>query len=111
VKKNKVIMKNIESTKIAAELLEILLQILTSQRENNWRKGIVAAAAELKNSDGTFNANGFDDARSIYTSITTGGRGFAEYYIWSDDEDERIESNKSLDSIRLQLWNIFSSEK
>ena len=100
-------MKNIEDVKKAKKLLNDLLDILESNKDNNWKRGISAAAMELEDSDGTINPNGFYNARSIYNNITIGGRGFAEYYIWADDEHQRITANESLDFIRLQLWNIF----
>lgn len=97
-----------EKTGQAYELLNDLLSLLDEQKERNWSRGIRAALRELSGISGTVNADGFENAQSIYHAMVTGGRGFAEYYVWSESEVDRIEANKRLDNLRSKIWNIFS---
>lgn len=92
----------------AHDLLKNLLDLLSEQGEQNWRRGVSAAFLELTDAQGNLNPAGFDDAASIYRSMTSGGRGFAEYFVWSPDDDERIRANERLDELRDALWEIFS---
>ena len=92
----------------ARDLLKSLLDLLSEQGEHNWRRGVSAAFLELTDAQGNLNPAGFADAASIYRSMTSGGRGFAEYFVWSPDDDERIRANERLDELRDALWEIFS---
>lgn len=92
------------------EALRLLLEldsILEGRREVNWSRGIKAAIDELTCDDRTLNEAGFERARSIYKTMNEGGRGFAEYFVWLDEEDDRIAVNKNLDALRAKLWNVF----
>lgn len=89
------------------QLLVELHTLLDSEGESNWRRGIDAAIGELTNENGGLDEKGFDRARSIYNTMTAGGRGFAEYYVWKDDEDQRIAANKKLDELRSKIWSAF----
>jgi len=51
--------------------------------------------------------DGFENAKSIYNTMTSGGGGFAEYFIWNSDETKRINLNRRLDEIRDKLWDEF----
>ena len=86
-----------------------LLTLLESQQEKNWSRGIKAAIGELVNIDGKIITSGFDNARSIYNTMTSGGRGFSEYFVWMDDEDMRIKINQDLDAFRIKIWEIFNN--
>lgn len=97
-------MKNPER---ARDLLESLLALLSEQGEQNWSRGVSAALLELTDSHGNLNPAGFDNAASIYLNMTSGGRGFAEYFVWSPDDDERIRANQKLDELRDSLWEVF----
>jgi len=68
----------------------------------------LAARRELTNENGCIVEDGHDAARSIYGEMTKGGRGFAEYFIWSNDEDKRIRANEKLDYLRVEIWKLFS---
>ena len=93
---------------LAHDLLKNLLDLLSEQGEQNWRRGVSAAFLELKDPQGSLNPAGFDNAASIYRSMTSGGRGFSEYFVWSPDDDERIRANQRLDELRDELWKVFS---
>ncbi len=86
-------------------------RLLVAQNERNWIRGIRAAIAELRNEDGSINIDGLSKARSIYRTMMLGGRGFAEYYIWGNDEDARLAANSELDKLRERLWSLFDSEE
>ena len=96
------------ATQKALETRHLLLELrslLKEHRELNWIRGIEAAIGELTLDDGTINESGIDHARSIYKTMNEGGRGFAEYFVWLDKEDERIAANRNLDSLRISLWS------
>jgi len=84
-----------------------LQKIIEQQDDNEWLKGIKATINSLTNRDGSVSFAGFQDAKSIYKTMTEGGRGFSEYNIWSEDESERLCINKELDHIRSKLWVLF----
>ncbi len=98
----------VNNSQRAQSLLASLLNLLSEQGEQNWRRGVSAALLELTDSEGGLNPAGFDRAASIYRSMTAGGRGFAEYFVWSPNDDERISANQKLDELRDELWEIFS---
>lgn len=94
----------------ASEVRQLLIELhalLDSAGESNWRRGVDAAIGELTDENGGLNTRGFDNARSIFNTMTAGGRGFAEYYVWKDDEDQRIAANKRLDELRTKIWAVF----
>ncbi|MBX3667239.1 MAG: hypothetical protein KF778_02465 [Rhodocyclaceae bacterium] len=91
----------------ACRLLCELRSILQQHKERNWIRGIEAAIGELEGESGIANQSKFDAARSIYKTMNQGGRGFAEYFIWHVNEDERIAANQKLDSLRSELWKVF----
>jgi len=91
-------------------LLEELEGLLIAQNERNYIRGIRAVIAELRQPDGSVDVAGFENARSSYLHMTSGGRRFAEYCVWDDDYDTRRLANSRLDQIRHQLWWLFSSE-
>ena len=88
-------------------LLIELRSILKKQNEFNWIRGIEAAIGELSCDGDALTEANIENARSIYKTMNEGGRGFAEYFIWLDNEDDRIAANKKLDSLRAKLWNAF----
>jgi type I site-specific restriction-modification system R (restriction) subunit len=96
-----------QSEEIYALLIE-LLSILEAQNDRNWSRGIKAAVQEFVDSNGSDTATGFENARSIYNTMTAGGRGFSEYFIWNDNEEERIQANKRLDDLRARIWKMFN---
>lgn len=103
-------MKNAKETKNferAQELFAELLGILESQKEMNWIRGVKAAIRELNDGEGGDSVDGFENAKSIYNMMASGGRGFAEYSIWNADEHERINLSRRLDEIRGKLWSEF----
>lgn len=98
------------STKKNEEILSLLLELhslLKERSEANWIRGIQAAINEIACGDGRSNESGFQNARSIYKTMNEGGRGFAEYFIWQDNEVARIVANRDLDNIRARLWVAF----
>ncbi|GAA4337074.1 hypothetical protein GCM10023144_32240 [Pigmentiphaga soli] len=95
-----------ECEEIRRLLLE-LNSLLLNNGEENWRRGIKAAIGELTNGGGEVNSLGWENARSIYKTMNEGGRGFAEYFFWSDDETKRILANEKLDALRAKLWEAF----
>jgi hypothetical protein len=99
------IVKSEEAYNVLAEILKIL----DVQNESNWRDGIKAAMGELVDAGDGINQDGFERARSIYNAMTRGGRGFSEYYILSNNEDERIDANNILDKARENIWSIFNN--
>jgi len=92
----------------AFHLLSELLVVLDSQRERNWSSGIKGAIAELLDAGGKIDPAGFENARSIYNTMTKDGRGFSEYYIHKDDFDERINANQKLDDLKGKIWRVFN---
>lgn len=91
----------------ARRLLSELLILLQQQQEGNWSRGIKAAISELTDSNGQPTSSNFENARSIYRTMTAGGRGFSEYFIWVADEDQRLHINQTMDMLRTKLWEIF----
>lgn len=89
----------------ATELLEKLLECLSHRGETNWIRGISAALGEIA----LLTDEGFANARSLYRTMMEGGRGFAEYCVWDEDESQRQKANKEIDGIRTELWEIFES--
>lgn len=89
-------------------LLNELHAILENQKERNWYQGIKAADQELIDVNGSITDSGLENSRSIYNAMTAGGRAFSEYFIWCDNEDERIQINKKLDDLRLKIWKMFN---
>lgn len=83
-------------------LLKRARDILIEQRDTNWIPGLSNAITHLDSED-------FEGARSIYCAMVAGGRGFSEYNIWNDDYQIRIEANAEIDTIRQQLWDVFSN--
>lgn len=79
-----------------------LRDFLVQHGERNWLPGLEAAIGELDRGD-----EGFGDARSIYKTMTVGGRGLSEVYVWHEDELERLRENKIIDQMREQLWKVF----
>ena len=92
----------------AFRLLTTLRTVLESQQEKNWHLVIKAAIAELTDTNGQVISSGFDNARSIYNTMTSGGRGFSEYFVWVADEEKRIQINQELDKLRTEIWKIFN---
>jgi hypothetical protein len=92
----------------AFRLLSGLLDILESQQEKNWIRGIKGTGWYLLDENGQVSAAGFDRARSSFNSMTSGGRGFYEYYIDADTVEERIEANRELDRLRNELLRVFN---
>ena len=86
----------------ARELFRELLDILTAEGESNWRKGVQGALSALDGPVELADSSGFEAARSIYRTMTQGGRGLSEFYARSFSENAR------LDEIRRQLWDIFN---
>ena len=96
-----------DDVRLVVQLLSELRALLVSQGEANWLRGIDAALSELTSADGKLNADGFVNARSIYRTMTAGGRGFSEYFVWSEDEAKRLRENQRLDEVRSRLWKAF----
>jgi len=96
-------------SQLVQKLLAELLGILDSQEEVNWIRGVKAALRELNDGNGGNGVDGFENAKSIYNIMTSGGRGFAEYFIWDSDERKRIGLNRRLDEIRDKLWDEFKN--
>jgi hypothetical protein len=97
--------KQVEKARI---LLNALLVLLEGEKEENWSRGIRAACQELDASEGSVAEDEFENARSIYNTMSAGGRGFSEYYIWVEDDDERIRRNKALEDLRREIWETFN---
>jgi len=93
-------MKNID-TETAMHLLERAIAILQQNGEKDWQPGLKIVWQFLE-------ANDFNRARNSYCSMTAGGRGFSEYYIWDEDYSERVKKNKELGEIRQKLAIFFS---
>ena len=49
------------------------------------------------------------EARRFYRSMSEVKGQYAEFHIWRDDFNERLELNKPLDAIRESIWNEFES--
>ena len=98
-------MMRIEQAARAEALLSKLHDILAEQGEKNWIRGISAAQSELS----SHSEAGFENAKSIYRTMVESGRGFLEYFFWSDDEEVRIASNRLIDETREELWSIFDN--
>ena len=96
-----------DDVRLVAQLLSELHALLVSQSEANWLRGINAALDQLTSADGGLNAGGFSNARSIYRTMTAGGGGFSQYFVWSEDEAKRLRENQRLDELRSKLWKAF----
>lgn len=90
-------------------LLEELIELLNRENEQNWIRGVNAAYRKVIEVDAPLDENDFDNARSVFLSMTAGGRGFSEYYISSEDQNEQIRRNIPLDNLRKKLWEEFST--
>ena len=84
-----------------AELLRQLEALLYARGEQNWLRGVTAAREALASSAG------LEGARSIYAAMNRGAGSFADYNIWAEDFDERVELNRPLDHLRTELWQRF----
>lgn len=91
----------------ATRLLDQLKAILEAEREANWLRGINAALGCLQESD---REQGFQEAKSIYTTMATGKGAFSDYYIQHDNPGVQLEANKRLDKARNQLWQLFHEQ-
>ncbi|MEX0447880.1 hypothetical protein [Xenorhabdus sp. SGI246] len=49
-----------------------------------------------------------EDARHAYSSMFRGYGGFAEYFIWRDDFNERVKANEALDKIKNDINHIIN---
>jgi len=49
------------------------------------------------------------EARSFYRSMSVVKGEFAEFHIWRDDFNERLELNQPLEAIRESIWKEFES--
>jgi hypothetical protein len=100
--------QNIEKRSAEARRLLVELRaLLESEGEANWRRGLESAIACLSDGQGNLDPQGFEDARSIYKTMTSGGRGFAEYYIVRPSETDQIRANESLEDLRSRVWSAF----
>ena len=93
----------------ACTVISELIALLAAENERNWSRGLKAVAHELTDSTRGTVEERFADARSIYNTMTAGGHGFSEYFVWSEDEENRIQSNRKLDELRRRMWAIFNS--
>lgn len=87
-----------------ASIEELLLQLeslLRARGEQNWVRGVTAVRVALASADG------MEGARSIYASMNRGAGSFADYNVWVEDFDERVELNQPLDRLRAELWQRF----
>lgn len=82
-------------------LLIALRALLREQGETNWIRGVTAAIQELEDPDG------WERARSIYSTMNQGNGSFSDYHVWKDNSDERIRTNAQLDELRQRLWSAF----
>jgi hypothetical protein len=98
-------MEHIDKVEYALRLLTDLHELLEKQNTKNWVGGIRTAIAELE--DDGVDREGFENARRAYRAMTNGGRGLAEYNIWSPNYTERIKLNERLDEIRRELEKVF----
>ncbi len=97
------------STKIfsAVSLLRQLQSWMERESEYNFLPGVEAALAELTPpSEAT--PKHFDNARSIYRTMAMSKNGLSDLNVWKNDVRERLDANSELDSLRNQLWQIFS---
>lgn len=78
-------------------LLIELHDLLVEKGERNWIRGIDGVIALAKSGD-------FDGAKSSYWAMTRDGRGFSEYHIWIEDDEQRISANARLTEVRELLW-------
>jgi hypothetical protein len=90
-------------------LLEELIELLNRENEQNWIRGVNAAYRKVVEIDAPLDEKDFDNARSVFLSMTAGGRGFSEYYISSEDQNEQIRRNIPLDNLRKKLWEEFTN--
>jgi len=102
-------MTTLQKAEEAFRLLSDLLDILESQRERNWIRGIKGVMGYLTDMNGQISASEFNHARSIYNTMTAGGRGFSEYYIEADTAEKRIQANKDLDRLRTEILAVFNN--
>jgi Zn-finger domain-containing protein len=100
--------------KIFADLLiefEFLKKILEKEHEKNWMRGVLAIIEKLDiclNKEGTSEKESLEEACDTWKTMEQGNGSFTDFYIWRDDEKERSEANKFLDSVRSKIWKIIN---
>ena len=83
-----------QAFRLASELEGLLL----AHGERNWIRGVRAVREALERPDGT------EHAASLYRAMCAGSGSFSDFYLHSDDFDERRRLNAPLDQIRSDLW-------
>jgi hypothetical protein len=88
------------------DLLKRLERLLISEGEDNWIRGIRSSIAILESagSDDAESSKALNEVASIYKTMYAGAGSFSDFFLWRDDEAERIEANKELDNLRDELW-------
>ncbi|MDJ0088256.1 hypothetical protein [Pantoea allii] len=100
--------------KISANLLnefETLREILVKEHENNWMRGVLAIIEKLEfclNNEGVFKKEYLKEACDTWKTMEQGNGSFTDFYIWRDDEKERSEANKFLDSVKSKIWKVIN---
>ena len=89
-----------------------LRDILISEKEINWIRGVESIIEKLEWSNG----NRCDDPECFFNSacdtwktMDKGNGSFSEYFIWRDDFDERVRLNKIYQKIKDNIWDIVNN--
>ncbi len=89
-----------------------LRNILISEKENNWIRGIESIIEKL---EWSIDNKCEDPDHFFYSSCDTwktmdkGNGSFSDYYIWRDDFDERVRLNKTFQKIKDNIWGIVNN--
>ena len=85
-----------------------LREILETENESNWIRGIRIICNTLENGSPEFESERFEEVKRTYASMNGGAGSFSDYYIHRDDFNDRLKSNLRLDQIRDRLWEMLS---
>lgn len=86
-----------------------LRNILIAEQDDTWLYAINRTIADISSAiEDTSSADYFiESTRDTYYSIQAGGRGFAEFFIWREDFEERILLNEIFDQLKEKINSDF----
>ncbi len=82
---------------------------LIAEQDDTWLSAINRTIADISSAiEETSSAEYFiESARDTYYSIQAGGRGFAEFFIWREDFEERILLNEKFEQLKEKINSDF----
>lgn len=84
-------------------LLERLEEVMRSQGETNWIRGVQGTRQALLEPG----EEGLLAARARYKGMLGGNGSFSDYNIWHPDFEARRNANAEINQLRDRLWRAF----